>query len=1007
MRHHAPSLTSGAHRRRTRWSRAGWFASLTVLTTTVALAGPGGAVAHAGPIGTFASAAPVEAALVDELAASQTGEVSFWVVMEHQASLGTAAATDGWADRGAAVYDALTTTADATQVGLRELLTDRGAEFAPYWIVNAIQVTGDQALVDELAARPEVGEIVASRSYQIPDPRPAEDPPTVNAVEWGVDRIGAPDVWDTFGARGEGIVVGVIDTGGQFDHPALVDQYRGNTGSGFDHNYSWHDPSNVCGTPSLSPCDNHGHATHVTGTVLGDDGGTNQVGVAPGARWIAAKGCENNNCSDEALLSSGQFMLAPTDLNGENPRPDLRPHIVNNSWGGGADTDPWYQGIVESWVASGIFPQFANGNTNNGVAPCGSSSNPGNLPESYAAGAIDINDNLAGFSNRGPSAWGDLIKPNIAAPGVAVRSSVPGGGYGSASGTSMASPHVAGAVALIWSAAPDLAGDIDATRAVLDQTAIDTEDLTCGGTPENNNMYGQGRLDAFAAVGAALGVDPEEDPAIEVTPESLAAEQPAGSLTEQTLTIGNAGDADLEWSVFTDEAAQRLPSGATPVEAAGAAPEPAAGGVSFGTAPPSLGGVSSTTGEPAAVPAQDGDVTLTHSVSQDIVALNSVACTPGDGTTTDNAYLRHFVLSDFDITGEFAVTEVSFGVETINGPPHPVTVNLYTMTDPAGPFTYGNFDLVGTAQQDLSAQSGTIVTIPVSGVAGAGATLVVEVETPDQTGAGGGFFVGSNPAGQTAPSYLRSVECGLPEPADTATIGFPGMHIVMNVTGTTDVEAPVCGTATDIPWLSAAPASGTTAGGETSDVAVSFDATGLAPGGYEAVLCVASNDPASPLVQVPVGLTVTEGGGGEPVVCDETITGVHAGALTVSEGVTCLAAGAQVLGEVNVSGGAGLIATAAVIQGPVSAIGASTVELVFSQVTGPVLVSGATDGVSLFGSQVTGSVTLLSSTTPGAATVSGNTVIGSLSCFGNQPAPTDHGLSNTATGGKLGQCAEL
>jgi hypothetical protein len=83
------------------------------------------------------------------------------------------------------------------------------------------------------------------------------------------------------------------------------------------------------------------------------------------------------------------------------------------------------------------------------------------------------------------------------------------------------------------------------------------------------------------------------------------------------------------------------------------------------------------------------------------------------------------------------------------------------------------------------------------------------------------------------------------------------------------------------------------------------------------------------------------------------------------------------------------------------------VELVFSQVTGPVLVSGATDGVSLFGSQVTGSVTLLSSTTPGAATVSGNTIIGSLSCFGNQPAPTDHGLSNTATGGKLGQCAEL
>jgi photosystem II stability/assembly factor-like uncharacterized protein len=141
----------------------------------------------------------------------------------------------------------------------------------------------------------------------------------------------------------------------------------------------------------------------------------------------------------------------------------------------------------------------------------------------------------------------------------------------------------------------------------------------------------------------------------------------------------------------------------------------------------------------------------------------------------------------------------------------------------------------------------------------------------------------------------------------------------------------------------------------------------------------------------------------EPVVCDETISGVHAGALTVSEGVTCLAAGSQVLGEVNVAAGAGLVATAAVIQGPVSAVGASPVELVFSQVTGPVLVTGA-GSVSLFGSQVTGSVTLLGN---GGPIVSGNTIIGSLSCFGNQPPPVDHGLPNTATGGKLGECAGL
>jgi hypothetical protein len=216
-------------------------------------------------------------------------------------------------------------------------------------------------------------------------------------------------------------------------------------------------------------------------------------------------------------------------------------------------------------------------------------------------------------------------------------------------------------------------------------------------------------------------------------------------------------------------------------------------------------------------------------------------------------------------------------------------------------------------------------------------------------------------------------------------------------------DPPACAAPADVPWLGVVPGSGSTGAGESSEVLVSFDAAGLVPGEYGAVLCVGSNDPVSPLVEVPVSLTVADPGG----VCDETITGVHSGALTVSEGVTCLVAGAQVLGEVNVLQGAGLVATAAVIQGPVSAVGASRVELVFSQVTGPVLVVGATGGVSLFASQVTGSVSLLSSSTAEAATVSGNTIIGSLSCFGNVPAPVDHGLPNTATGGKLGQCAEL
>ena len=159
---------------------------------------------------------------------------------------------------------------------------------------------------------------------------------------------------------------------------------------------------------------------------------------------------------------------------------------MNNSWGGGPG-DPFYQATVQAWVAAGIFPAFANGNAG---PSCGSAGSPGDYPESYAVGAYDIGNFIAFFSSRGPSGLDGGIKPNISAPGVDVRSSVPGNGYAIFSGTSMATPHVAGSVALLWSGAPTLVGDIAGTRAILDQTAIDTSDLGCGGAPENNNAYG-------------------------------------------------------------------------------------------------------------------------------------------------------------------------------------------------------------------------------------------------------------------------------------------------------------------------------------------------------------------------------------------------------------------------------------------------------------------------------------------------------------------------------------
>ncbi len=446
------------------------------------------------PVGAPGSSSEGVAASQPKLTRTLDEPLTVWVVMKPTADL-TRATSQNWAARGLEVFRQLTTTATATQASLAAFLTTRGVRFQSFWIVNTLKVTADRNIIAEIARRPDVKTILPDKTYSLPPVKPGRPQRGIQTVEWGISNVRAPEVWNTFGARGEGIVVANVDTGVQFDHPALVGQYRGNNGGSFDHNYNWFDPAKIC--PPGTPCDNAGHGTHTMGTMVGDDGnpGPNQIGVAPKARWIAAKGCESSGCSLESLLAAGQWIAAPTDLNGMNPSPEKRPHVVNNSWGGGGG-DTFYQQIVDSWIAAGIFPAFANGNSG---PSCGSAGSPGDYASTYAVGAYNIMNQISSFSSRGPSLFDGITKPNIAAPGEDVRSSVPGSAYDVFSGTSMATPHLSGVVALIWSAAPSLVGDINATRALLDQTAVDTADLSCGGTAENNNVFGEGRVDAFAA----------------------------------------------------------------------------------------------------------------------------------------------------------------------------------------------------------------------------------------------------------------------------------------------------------------------------------------------------------------------------------------------------------------------------------------------------------------------------------------------------------------------------
>lgn len=524
---------------------ARWLA-VTAATSLVLTAAPAVALTSA--------TSPASSPTVDDVALDDTGAridprveadlesagtADFWVRFEARPDLSVYSGIADWDVRGQAVYDALTRTAESSQASARALLDEDGTTYQAFWGTNAIRVWGGTAeQVEALAASSEVEAIYGT--FEIIPPETEDDEPAYSpsAVEWGIADINADDVWSTYEATGTGIVVASIDTGVQWDHPALINQYRGyDADSGTaDHNYNWYNAGH--GNPAF-PNDPNGHGTHVTGTMVGDDLAGNQIGVAPGATWISANGC----CpSDAALIGSGEWTLAPTDLTGNNPRPDLRPHIINNSWGSTSPSnDPFMEDISEAWAAAGQFGVWANGNSG---PNCNTSGSPGSRIINYSVGNYTANHTIANLSSRGAGQDG-VIKPNISAPGTGIRSAWPGSGYNSISGTSMASPHVAGAIALLWEASPALYGNIEDTWALLNGTAIDTENLQCGGTAENNNVFGEGRLDAFALVSSSplqdsahlVGVVTEADSG---DPISGATVQTTGP-TERTIITGIDG----------------------------------------------------------------------------------------------------------------------------------------------------------------------------------------------------------------------------------------------------------------------------------------------------------------------------------------------------------------------------------------------------------------------------------------------------------------------------------
>jgi subtilisin family serine protease len=387
-----------------------------------------------------------------------------------------------------------------------EQLAALGVPHRPYWIANMVWVRGGLPAVEAMAARDDVARVLANPwvRAELPQPAAAPAPAAPLLPEWGVQQIGAPIFWAE-GITGQGVVVAGQDTGYDWDHPALIDKYRGWNGSTAVHDYNWHDaihvPNASCPADSPEPCDDHSHGTHTMGTMVGDDGFANQIGVAPGARWIGCRNMNGGNGTPATYSECFQFFLAPTDLSGANPDPDLAPHVINNSWACPpveGCTPAALQTVVENTRAAGIAVVVSAGNSG---SDCSTVIYPPAIYDAaFSIGSTTMSDAISGFSSRGPVTidGSNRMKPDVAAPGSGVRSSVPGGGYGNSSGTSMASPHVAGQVALLLAARPDLEGDVAAIEECIRATAVPLWNTqTCGGIPSGdvpNNVFGHGRV---------------------------------------------------------------------------------------------------------------------------------------------------------------------------------------------------------------------------------------------------------------------------------------------------------------------------------------------------------------------------------------------------------------------------------------------------------------------------------------------------------------------------------
>ena len=378
---------------------------------------------------------------------------------------------------------------------VRPLLEARGiADASRLWIVNGASFAADAGAIRALAQHPDVASISLDRPLRLAAPSRAAATPTAPA--WNLGAIHAPEAWAA-GHTGRGAVVAVLDTGVDAKHPDLAPRWRGGPGDWFD----------AFGTRP-APGDPQGHGTQVAGLIVGGDASGSAIGVAPGARWIAAKIFDDAGASSSSAIHRAfQWALDPDG----DPSTDDAPDVVNNSWGmrenvGECITD--FDDDLAALRAAGIAVVFSAGD---GGPAASSSMSPANAAGALSVGSVDSLLAIEHDSSRGPSACGGGLFPALSAPGSGVRTSdltyggaFPGS-YATVSGTSFAAPHLSGVLAIVRAAAPS--ATMEQIEQALAATAIDL------GVAGPDNDFGGGLLDVAAAL--RLLAVPDEDAGVD------------------------------------------------------------------------------------------------------------------------------------------------------------------------------------------------------------------------------------------------------------------------------------------------------------------------------------------------------------------------------------------------------------------------------------------------------------------------------------------------------------